>query len=116
MDYRILTAFAFGGPEKEFPVFKDVAQYHRTDASKLKCLVNLVEHLLIDDRIEVPEYEEDGTVHYPEPPPVAPGAPRPQNHKVVIHQEFVMMSTMVESVSFWLPVSKHKTDSADSIL
>jgi hypothetical protein len=112
MDYRILTAFAFGGPEKEFPIFRDLDQYNRTNASKLKALVELVKHLLIDDRIEVPEYKEDGSVFYPDPPPVAPGAVRPQKHKVVVHQEFVMMSIMVESVSFWLPVQKTRpTDS-----
>jgi hypothetical protein len=104
MDYRILTAFAFGGPERDFPIFTSLTQYDRTDASKLKCMVNLVKHLLTDDRIEVPEYQEDGSVYYPDPPPLAPGEVRPQKRKIMMHQEFVMMSILVESVSFGLPV------------
>jgi hypothetical protein len=78
MDYRILTAFTFSGPEREFPIFKDKAQYNKTDASKLKCLVNLVLHLLRDDHIEIPIYEEDGTVFYPNPPVVAENEVCPQ--------------------------------------
>ncbi|KIM75039.1 hypothetical protein PILCRDRAFT_92344 [Piloderma croceum F 1598] len=95
MDYWILTAFVFGSPEKKFPIFEDLDQYNRTDTSKLKCLVNLVKHLLIDDRIKVPKYKEDGSVHYPDPLPLATSEDRPQKHKIVVHQD-----------NLWLPIQR----------
>jgi hypothetical protein len=99
MDYRIATAFAFAGKEKEFPLFRDKTHFRGVDASKIKCLVKLARHLLKDDRAAVPTFTEDGVAEYPSLPDHPKSERRPQKRKILIHQEFVMMAPMVMSVS-----------------
>jgi hypothetical protein len=68
-------------------------------STKLKDLIKLVVHLLQDDRVDMPTWDEDGIAAWPEPPAIEDGATRPQTRKILISHEFTMMAHTIISVS-----------------
>jgi hypothetical protein len=67
--------------------------------SKLQALVDVIKHLLKDDRIEDPTFDsETGEANWPTMPPICQDETRPQTRKIIVFQEFTMMEDTMMSV------------------
>jgi hypothetical protein len=73
--------------------------FNKLASTKLKDLVKLVVHLLEDDRVDMPTWDEDGTTAWLNQPAIEDGATRPQMRKILISHEFTMMAHTIISVS-----------------
>lgn len=82
-----------------YPTFKSLADFTEGTGSKLQALVDVIKHLLQDDRIEDPTFDSDtGEATWPTVPPIGRDETRPQSRKIIVFQEFTMMEDTMISV------------------
>lgn len=98
MEYRTSVVYARENPQDEIPVFKSLDEWERLKSTKLDTAARLCRYLLTRDDLPTPKFK-DGTVAFPEIPPVREGETISQNCKIVVFSEFPSMISLFKNVS-----------------
>jgi hypothetical protein len=98
LEYRLAIAYPHAN-DRLYPTFASLEQWESHRGTKLQVAVDIIKHLLADDRIDDPIFNTNGDVEYPPLPDHEDDSPRPQTRKILMYAEFPMMSDTFMSVS-----------------
>ena len=94
-EYRKAIAHSeFHGNSKP-PIFKTKEEWEKSQSAKWNECLHLSKHLLHDDDVGIPTWDDEGHATYPPLPPVTR---ENRSRKIIIYQEFVSLTASLASV------------------
>lgn len=98
MEYRTSVVYARDHHDDELPVFKSLEEWYKVKSTKVDTAARLSRYLLTRDDLPIPTFE-NGTVSFPNIPPVRKGETVTQDTKIVVFSEFPSMVSLFQNVS-----------------
>ncbi|TFK60422.1 P-loop containing nucleoside triphosphate hydrolase protein [Pluteus cervinus] len=96
--YRTKIAWPGFYKEQEYPTFKTLQDWNNNPGWKLTETIRLIKHLLSDDNVEMPKWDEESSrMVYPEPRTYPDGESPPRTRKILFSFEWTMMAQTIQS-------------------